>query len=539
MTSTLSRYQSLFLITLLWGGLVVLSLSLRPLLPMDETRYLSVAWEMWNSGDFLVPHLNGQPYSHKPPLLFWIMQAGWAILGVNDWWPRLVAPLFGLGCLLMTRSIALRLWPDAPEVASVTPLILLGALFWTIFSSLTMFDMLVASVTVAAMLCLLRARDTGSVLSFMLLGMVIGIGALAKGPVTLLYVLPVALLAPVWDVGGIIRTRTGGWRNWYIGVAIAVVIGIVIGLAWAIPAAVLGGEEYRNAILWGQTAGRVVNSFAHKQPTWWYAVILPVTLLPWMIWPPLWRSFMRAWNERNSSSFADGSVLFCVCWIIPALLALSAVSGKQPHYLLPILPAITLLFAKVLIIKSTPSKRLDQAPILALVLVAAVAVTIFTAKEMPVYWNVFSLLWILPVLIGSYLYTQAKDTVLSITLVSILLIISIQGLGKPLVGSAFDLSEMASRIKSIQQQGKPVVHVGKYHGQYHFLGKLTQTIDVVGCRGVEEWLTKNPTGAFIKYQRIPFEGSGLLYTQPYRGKYVALWDGVVIVTSNDAVLCKE
>ena len=52
-------------------------------IPIDETRYLSVAWEMWLRGDFLVPYLNGHTYSHKPPLLFWLFESGWAIFGVN------------------------------------------------------------------------------------------------------------------------------------------------------------------------------------------------------------------------------------------------------------------------------------------------------------------------------------------------------------------------------------------------------------------------------------------------------------------------
>ena len=53
-----------------WTVLVAVAVSFRPILPVDETRYISVAWEMWFGENFVVPHLNGTPYSHKPPLLF-------------------------------------------------------------------------------------------------------------------------------------------------------------------------------------------------------------------------------------------------------------------------------------------------------------------------------------------------------------------------------------------------------------------------------------------------------------------------------------
>lgn len=66
-----------------------------PLLPVDETRYLSVAWEMWLRHEWLVPHLNGALYTDKPPLLFWLVHLGWAVAGVNDVWPRAVCGLCG------------------------------------------------------------------------------------------------------------------------------------------------------------------------------------------------------------------------------------------------------------------------------------------------------------------------------------------------------------------------------------------------------------------------------------------------------------
>jgi len=82
------------------------SLLLRTPFPVDETRYLSVAWEMWHNGDFILPTLNGEPYSHKPPLLFWLMHAGWALFGVNDYSPRLISMIAGLASLPLVSAIA-------------------------------------------------------------------------------------------------------------------------------------------------------------------------------------------------------------------------------------------------------------------------------------------------------------------------------------------------------------------------------------------------------------------------------------------------
>lgn len=119
-------YRTLLGPGLAWAALVAVALWARPLLPVDETRYLSVAWEMWQRGDWLVPHLNGQPYHHKPPLLFWLIQLGWHVLGVSEVWGRLVAPLFGLANLGLTVALGRRLWPQRPEVAQAAPWLLLG-----------------------------------------------------------------------------------------------------------------------------------------------------------------------------------------------------------------------------------------------------------------------------------------------------------------------------------------------------------------------------------------------------------------------------
>ena len=102
---------------------------------------------------------------------------------------------------------------------------------------------------------------------WLLLGVAMGGGVLTKGPVILLHVLPVALLTPWCMKPEWLQIR---WKQWYQSIGMAVVMGAGIALSWAIPAANAGGDAYRDAIFLGQTSGRIVDSFAHKLPWWWY-----------------------------------------------------------------------------------------------------------------------------------------------------------------------------------------------------------------------------------------------------------------------------
>ena len=194
---------------LAWLALVFTAYAVRGPLPIDETRYLSVAWEMWVRGDFLVPYLNGAPYSHKPPLLFWLFQLGWKLFGVNEWWPRLVPPVFTLVSLFLTQTLARRLWPLHPQVAVAAPWLLVGTLLWALWVPLTMFDMPLTAFVIAAVLGLLLAAQGRRVLGFGVFALACALGILSKGPVILVHLLPAALLGPYWTA----TPWAGTWRR--------------------------------------------------------------------------------------------------------------------------------------------------------------------------------------------------------------------------------------------------------------------------------------------------------------------------------------
>ena len=224
-----------FLILFLWIFLVSLGLTSRSYFPIDETRYATVAWNMWLSGDYLVPYLNGIAYSHKPPLLFWLMNLGWKIFGVNDWWPRLIPSFFALLSVLITRKIATLLWPTEHEIKDSASLILISCGLWVIYSTALMFDMMIAFFTTLGIWGLLLALNKKNKNGWLMLALAIGGGLLAKGPTILLQILPVALLTPIWNKN-LNHNLTS--NNWFLPIFYAVLAGIVIALLWAIPAAI-------------------------------------------------------------------------------------------------------------------------------------------------------------------------------------------------------------------------------------------------------------------------------------------------------------
>ena len=144
---------------LLVALVTITGLFTRPLLAIDETRYAAVALEMLQRGDWLVPHLNGETYSHKPPLLFWLVLAGWKVVGVSEVWARLVAPLAGIVALVLVTSLARALWPHDKRIRRWVPVITAGALGWMSFGSFFMFDTLLACSALLALLGVVQAVE--------------------------------------------------------------------------------------------------------------------------------------------------------------------------------------------------------------------------------------------------------------------------------------------------------------------------------------------------------------------------------------------
>lgn len=517
---------------LAWPVVAAITLAFRVPIAIDETRYLTVAWEMFSGGDWLVPHLNGEFYTHKPPLLFWLFGAGWTLFGVNEWWPRLVPLLAGLASWFVLWRLARRLWPQIEDVAAFAVILAGGTLLWSVTSTLIMFDLLLALWVLVGMLGLARA-GTGDRRGWLLFGAGLGLGILTKGPVAILHLLLPAALGPLWS-----EHARRAMPRWYLSALAGFVLGAAIALAWVIPAAISGGAEYREMILWKQTADRLTSSFAHQRPWWWYLPLLPVLILPWLVW-------RRAWNVfRVEANLAEPGTRFCLAWAGPVFLAFCLISGKQPQYLLPIIPALALVAARALAPSYAMSYRADRAlallPWLALGLAMAAAIGLDGdwhggwLTDVHPAWTIAVLLvlaWaVLPFRVSLLEGAARLHVAVAVTLALVA-----AGLLGSAAGRPYGVKGAAQEVAGLQARGVTVAYYGDYHGQLGFAGRLRYPLpELWNPDDILALAASDPSAVVLLESRAnPLGAAPLLPTSvmAYRTGFWSIWSARLLAAN--------
>jgi 4-amino-4-deoxy-L-arabinose transferase-like glycosyltransferase len=526
----------------LWWLLLLLPVALfLPAMPIDETRYLAVAWEMRAHGDWLLLHLNGAPYADKGPLLFWMINLAWSVAGIGVWIVRLGVLAMSFASLLLLGALVRRLAAgrvrDGEALAERAMLLFAGCLYVALFSSAIMFDVLLTAFVLFALhgvVDLDRGRWARGIAIF---AAGLGLGLLTKGPVVLLDAGLVALLGPWWSE----RARAQPAR-WYAAVFAGVFAGAAMALAWALAA--YGAQGFWDAIVVRQTVGRVAKSFAHQRPLWWYFLVLPLMILPWTL---ALRARVSAWRELVATRTQP--VRFALAWFVPAFVAFCAVSGKQPHYLLPLLPALCLLLAQVLGHAGTRLRPRLLGALLLLTGLAFAAVPYLAAHAHDIGWverfvdaaaindatlRVLAGTWMLwgvaAAGLGAWLLRRREGELRELTFAgAALAVLGMLALAQG-IGPYVDVTVAAQRIKAIQESGRPIAHLAWHHGLFEFAGRMTRPLEMVTYGGLRAWCEAHRDGEVVSFHtKYPITAVPDTVL-PYRFGRIQFWRAADILT---------
>jgi 4-amino-4-deoxy-L-arabinose transferase-like glycosyltransferase len=520
----------------LWALVALLAIFSHGPMPLYSTRTLAVAWEMWSHGHWLVPYNNGQPYSEKAPLLFWLIHAGWLVFGVDDIWPRVLEVLIGGAQLVLISMLARRLFPSRPWMTKAAPWMLLALGYAFLFGLQIMYDVLLAVWALAALLCLTPKLHRAEP-RWLLFGLCIGAGLLTKGPVMLLHIIFPWLLGPLWsDWAREHRAR------WYGRGVLSLLLGLAMLLAWALPAGFAGGEEYRHRLFFTQTAARVVHGVAseqhlqsHAHPVVWYLLMLPMLLFPFIGWPRIWIALATLRRPL------EPGLRFALCWVLPTFIVFSLIRGKQLYYLLPELAGMMLLIAgAIAVLRERRPALADNGwfgtwPLgvggiglaLFLFLLPVLVANNYLHGEWPdaaaPYSRFFSVVFLL---IGGLLLLRGRGELRRLAVAGLVGTLTLNTLFTLTLWPQYDLRPSAQLLHAADSANQPIGYAGDYEGEFHFAGRLLHPITIL-TEGdpLQDFAHAHPNALIVTHPE-KLDANDLRYAllvQPFRSSWVVIW----------------
>ncbi|MEA2491949.1 MAG: hypothetical protein QOH21_3741 [Acidobacteriota bacterium] len=304
-------------------GVVLLSVILTPiqreLYVGDETKYSQVVREM-RGGSIFLPTLEGSPFTHKPPLHFWIIDALTVPFGVYSIWPFVIPSLLAFGALVW---LLYRMGGPFAAFVGGTSLMVWGS------AQTARMDVSFTALLVLAAWLIERFLARDDFRALLWAAVAVGVAALVKGPMA--PVIAICLLL----FEGLRRRRLP--RGNYVLPVLAM---LAVPLLWLVPAVIIGGENYWREIFFKQTVGRAVGAWVHKSPPWFYLAHAPADLVPWFL---LLVVALVAAYKRN-----DERAKFFISWLLAVLVPYSLISSKLDIYMMAMIPPAALLIGRLL-----------------------------------------------------------------------------------------------------------------------------------------------------------------------------------------------
>lgn len=336
------------------------------LLGADEPRYAQVAREMLARHDWITPTLGGQPWLEKPALYYWQTMIAYSIFGVSDWAARLAS---AVDATLMVVAVYFFLRRFRPGFQLDGALMTASASGVIGFARAASTDMPLAAMFTIAMLAWYAWYESDSKRYLALSYIFLGLAALAKGPVALFFAAVVVVLfaAAKGEYRLIERTL------WIPGIGLF----CVVALPWYVAVQLRNPEFFRVFILQHNLARFGSDLYHHTEPFWYYLPVILLGLVPWTVFviAALLES-IRVWWAEKREVFRSGDPLpiFLVIWLLLPIVFFSFSASKLPGYILPSVPAGTLLLAEYVRRHVAEDRRLNLVLIVLHSMVAALPV---------------------------------------------------------------------------------------------------------------------------------------------------------------------
>jgi len=499
------------------GFLFFFGLASFGLIGADEPRYAQVAREMWLRHDWITPTLGGKPWLEKPPLYYWQAMLAYSIFGVSDWAARLPS---AVDATLMVIAIYLFLKRFRAGFQLDGALMTASAAGVVGFARAASTDMPLASMFMIALLAWYAWFESESHRWLAIFYCFLALGMLAKGPVSPLLAAVIILIFAVKK-----RDFRLLWRTLWIP---GMLLFCAIAAPWYVAVQIKNPEFVRVFILEHNLARFGTNLYHHPEPFWYFLPVTLIGLIPWTVFVVAsWTETIRVWWAERQQMLASEDALnaFLVIWLIVPVVFFSFSKSKLPGYIVPALPAGTLLLAEYVRRRVTDGESPNTFLLVVHSVVAAAPIVpalmiqyIVLQHRLP--WGraaaiSFTFAAVLAVGIAVTLRTKLGLAGLRfITLVPMVLAVAaILRLGSPALDSTLSVRPLASEISHLENKPLPLAVSGvSRQTEYGLAFYRNQIIDryelgqvpagehlVVAPEGSQTTIAKQVAGRRVSY----------------------------------------
>ena len=301
-----------------------------------EGMFAEPAREMVESGDWVTPRMNGEPFLTKPPLMYWLPAMMFALVGPTEY-ARLWSVLAALATVLVTGALGQELFDET--VGLTAAIVLASMLGFFVEARFLRADMMLVLTVTLALYCYARLRRGAGAATAAAFWATLGIGALDKGFVPFVLVGVTMTLVEVADAGLHPRALLARLRMFSAPWGVLLMAGIV--LPWHLLSGV------RNpGFLWDYVVNQhLLFFFDEKLPRdsipdslgFFWAMFFAHGL-PWSLFLPA--AVVHTWTLVHAPREPGTTLYLPVLWLVTVLGFFSLAVSRLEHYSLPALPAV-------------------------------------------------------------------------------------------------------------------------------------------------------------------------------------------------------
>ncbi len=322
------------LVALAWFA----TIAWRPLFEPDEGRYAEIPREMWVSGDWVTPRLNGVKYFEKPALQYWATAAVYSLFGEREWTSRLWSLTLAFLCIPLTYAFARHVYGSA-AIAGAAAAALAVNPFFVIIGQLNLLDSALTFFLTASMFAFLRARDapagSASERRWMLVtSLALALAVLSKGIVALV------LAGGTLFIHLVVTREVRPLRRWHLHLTLPLFL--LVTVPWFVVVSLRNPEFLHFFFIHEHFARYLTNEADRVEPWWFFLACVLVAVLPWIahVWPALRRACSGSVRDPTKSV-----AWFLLIWCAFVLMFFSVSHSKLPPYVMPLMPALAVLLA--------------------------------------------------------------------------------------------------------------------------------------------------------------------------------------------------